>query len=66
MLPKDDTRLGFSIPEVAKMIGLNRDTAYDRARDGEIPTRKIGGRLIVPRWWLESFATPDRPQAAGN
>ena len=48
-------KIGFSVPEVAKMMGISRDAAYAYAKTGEIPTVRIGGRMIVPVWFVESF-----------
>jgi excisionase family DNA binding protein len=31
------------------MLGIGRATAYEAARTGELPTIRIGRRLLVPR-----------------
>jgi excisionase family DNA binding protein len=46
-------RRTLTIEEAAKMLGIGRNNAYDAARRGEIPTIKIGGRILVPRAALE-------------
>jgi excisionase family DNA binding protein len=38
----------ISIDEFAKLVGIGRTTAYDAARRGEIPVRRLGRRLFVP------------------
>lgn len=38
----------LTVPEVAKLMRISRDSAYRAAREGQIPTLKIGRRLIVP------------------
>lgn len=55
-----DTILGLdprsqmlTITQVAQILGLHRTTAYIYARDGRIPFRKIGSRIMVPRQWVE-------------
>ncbi len=45
--------LVWTIPEAAKKLGIGRNTAYEAARRGQIPTIKIGKRLLVPREALE-------------
>ncbi len=35
-------------PEAANRLGLSRNTAYEAAARGEIPTIRIGRRLLVP------------------
>ena len=37
-----------SVREAAKILGIGRDSAYAAARKGEIPTIRIGRRLLVP------------------
>jgi excisionase family DNA binding protein len=41
-------QLVMSVPEAGEKLGLSRDTSYRAARAGDIPTIKIGGRLLVP------------------
>jgi excisionase family DNA binding protein len=42
-----------TIPEAAKSLGICRNKAYEAARRGEIPTIRIGKRLLVPLVALE-------------
>ena len=43
-----EARLTLSIEEVALLLGLGRTAAYEAARRGEIPCRRIGRRIVVP------------------
>ncbi len=43
----------LTIPEVARTLGISRNKAYEAARDGQIPTIRIGKRLLVPLVALE-------------
>lgn len=43
-----EARLTLSVEEVAVLLGLGRTAAYEAARRGEIPSRKLGRRVIVP------------------
>ena len=45
----NDGRLTWTIPEVAKLLGISKDSAYEAARRGELPVRLIGRRMLVPR-----------------
>ncbi len=38
----------ITIEQAARVIGLGRTAAYDAARRGELPTRRLGRRLLVP------------------
>jgi len=43
-----EARLTLSVEEAASLLGLGRTAAYEAARRGEIPCRKLGRRVIVP------------------
>jgi excisionase family DNA binding protein len=47
------SELAYSLPEAAKILGIGKTLAYEAAARGEIPTIKIGSRLIVPRAALD-------------
>lgn len=38
----------ITVPEAGEYLGIGRDAAYAAAKRGEIPTLRIGRRLIVP------------------
>ena len=43
----------LTVEEVAEVLRIGRTSAYEAVRRGEIPTVKIGRRVIVPRAALE-------------
>ena len=43
-----EDRLTVTVEEAASLLSLGRTAAYEAARRGEIPTRRLGRRLIVP------------------
>ncbi len=45
----DTNRKTITVREAADQLGLGRNTAYEAVKRGEIPTVKIGRRLLVPR-----------------
>ena len=47
------TRRTATIVEVAKVLGVGRNQAYEAVRRGEIPSIRIGKRLLVPLAALE-------------
>lgn len=49
----EGTRLTVDIREAARILGIGRNAAYEAARTGEIPTIRIGHRILVPRAALE-------------
>ncbi len=63
-------RATLTIVEVAKLLEVGRGTAYEAARRGEIPTWRIGRRLVVPvpallRHLHASSADGEPPQEGG-
>lgn len=41
-------RTTISINEAAVLLGIGRTAAYEAARRGQLPTRRLGRRLVVP------------------
>ncbi len=57
----------LTVEEAAKMLGISRNSAYEGVRSGEIPSIKVGRRLLVPRTALERFlANPDGTADSAN
>jgi len=48
-------RQTLTIPEAAELLGVSRGLAYAAARVGDLPTVKLGRRLLVPRARLEDM-----------
>ncbi|MGF1600314.1 MAG: helix-turn-helix domain-containing protein [Acidimicrobiales bacterium] len=48
-------RQTYTVPEVAQILGIGRNTAYESCRVGEIPTVRVGGRVLVPRAAIEAM-----------
>jgi len=42
------THATISVERAAQILGLGRTAAYEAARRGEFPTRKLGRRVVVP------------------
>ena len=58
-------RRTFTVPEAAKALGIGRAAAYEGARTGQIPTIRIGKRILVPVAALERMleqVSNDAPQ----
>jgi excisionase family DNA binding protein len=45
----NEERQTLTVTEASKALGISRNKAYEAAKRGEIPTIKIGGRILVPR-----------------
>lgn len=68
MSTRASKRLTMTIPEAAEKLGIGRNQGYEAARNGQIPTIKIGKRLLVPVTALENklanAGASDRGKAA--
>jgi hypothetical protein len=59
-LPRPRGEFAFTVPEAGAMINLSAASSYKAARNGEIPTVRIGSLLIVPRTaWLKKLGVED-------
>jgi excisionase family DNA binding protein len=43
-----DGRLTITVEEAAAILGLGRSAAYEAARRGQLPSRRLGRRVVVP------------------
>ncbi len=41
--------LTYSVEDVARLLGIARNNAYERVRCGDIPSIRMGRRYLVPR-----------------
>jgi excisionase family DNA binding protein len=48
-------RRTFTVEEAGRVLGLSRNTAYALAKSGELPTVRLGRRLLVPRQALDAL-----------
>jgi excisionase family DNA binding protein len=48
-LPEAAERLVYTVPEAGRLLGLSRNGAYEAAKRGDIPTIRVGRRLVVPK-----------------
>lgn len=44
-----DSKLVMSVEEAAVLLGISRGLAYELVRRGELPSLRLGRRLVVPR-----------------
>jgi len=59
----DDKRLVFDVPEAGALLGLGRNASYEAAKNGDIPTIRIGRLLKVPKAALDRLLNlADREQ----
>jgi excisionase family DNA binding protein len=69
-MAQDEQQATYSVEQAAKILGIGRNTAYEAANSGEIPTIRIGRRVLVPKVWLDALLnggnTPARLAESGT
>lgn len=53
--------LTMTVEQAATALNISRTLAYEAARDGRIPTIRIGRRLLVSRPALEKLLEEPKP-----
>ena len=48
MLKKDSKYLVYSVAQAGKRLGLSRGLMYEAIRTGQIPSVRIGRRILIP------------------
>lgn len=47
--------MAMTVEEAAKAVGISRYLAYEAVRNGDLPSVRVGRRILVPRPALESM-----------
>lgn len=58
--PADPSSLFVSAGEAARMLGISSWTVYELVARGELPSRRLGTRVLIPRRALEELALSER------
>lgn len=56
----------ISIPDYARLVGVSRASGYTYAREGQIPTIKVGRRVRIPSAAVLRQLGLDSEPAAGS
>jgi excisionase family DNA binding protein len=54
-------RLTLTVKEAGKKLGLSRGLMYEAIRRGQIPSIRIGRRILIPRLALERLLQDHSP-----
>ena len=49
----DSAKLTLTVKEAAKALGISRGLAYEMVKTGEIPSIRLGKRILVPQRALQ-------------
>ena len=50
-------QLTLTVPEAAKLLGIGRNLCYERVKSGELPSLRLGGRVVIPKAALDRLLT---------
>lgn len=64
MVRFDELPVLLTIERAGRVLGLSKTAAYAMEQRGELKTRRIGRRKMVPRGWLAEFCGESVEQAA--
>ena len=56
----------LTVEEAAQVLGIGRNSAYEGIRAGEIPSVRIGRRILVPRCALDRLLENAGSQVGGD
>ena len=48
-------RLTYTVSESAELLGISRSTAYELVRNGDLPSLRLGRRIVIVRCAFESL-----------
>lgn len=63
--PTTPERMTVTVEEAAQLLGIGRSTAYLAVKSGDLPTIRLGRRLLVPRAQIDRMlgVNDERPEA---
>jgi excisionase family DNA binding protein len=56
----------YGVPEFAKTVGISKPHAYRLVERGEVPSIKLGRRILIPGWYVAKLLSEPMTQAAGE
>jgi excisionase family DNA binding protein len=59
-----EDRLVFTVEEAAQLLGISRSFAYEAVQRREIPSMRIGRRILVPKAALDRFLAQGGTESA--
>jgi excisionase family DNA binding protein len=64
VLPSPEIQPTVTVEEAGDALGISRASAYEGVRNGEIPSIRIGRRVVVPVAALRRLLELDAPNGA--
>lgn len=64
MATENRERLVLTVSEAAKQLGLSRGLMYEAVRTNQIPSIRIGRRILIPRAALQRLLDASIPSSS--
>lgn len=61
-----DNRMTLTVEEAAEILGISRALAYVLVKNDQLPSLRLGRRLVVPRQALERLLNGDHHDDRGH
>lgn len=61
--PTTDNRLTWTVEQAGDLLGISRPSAYAAVNTGDIPSIRVGRRLLVPKAALEKMLAAQQAAA---
>ena len=61
---KQESKLVYSVIEMAEVLGIGRSTAYELVRSGAVPSLQLGRRIVIPKRALGQLLAQCASQSA--
>jgi excisionase family DNA binding protein len=55
--------LVMTVEEASRLLGISRGLAYELVRRGDLPSLRLGRRLVVPRQRLLALLDTENPSS---
>ena len=57
----DSEKLVFTVEETRRQLGLSKGLMYEAVRSGQIPSIRVGRRILIPRAALQRLLEEPSP-----
>jgi excisionase family DNA binding protein len=54
-LAQAEPRIAYNPLDVARLLGISRDKVYDLIRSGDLPSKRIGRKYVIPAALFEAW-----------
>jgi excisionase family DNA binding protein len=56
--PAGESRIAYTVAQVAHLLGKHPNTVYGWVEAGKLPSKRIGNTIYIPKWALADLLDP--------